>query len=511
MNDGRATDRTATPPLRALPSVDALLRAPEAAALRARTGAARLTDLARAVIEELRAELQTAGSTLQTNDAALQTDGAALQTDGATTRDGAPTRNGAATRAALLTEAARRLARAVESEAATSLRRVINATGVILHTNLGRAPLSAAARQAVAEEAAGYCTLEYDLQTGARGRRGAHAETLLAELTGAEGALVVNNCAAAALLVLTALARGGAGVVSRGELVEIGGDFRVPDVLAQSGVALVEVGTTNRTRLADYERAITEQTRLILRVHPSNYRIVGFTAAPALTELAALARAHHLILYEDAGSGLLHDLSAHGLRDEPVIRDSIAQGADIVTFSGDKLLGGPQAGLVVGRRALVEQCRKHPLYRALRADKLALAALAATLAAHRRGAAHAEVPALRMLAQTQAELETRARAFVRRARKQLGAHDLSFDLIPDASAIGGGCAPTTHPPTALIALTHRRLSADALDAALRRATPPIVARILADRVVLDLRTVAPEEEAQLLAALGSTADTNSAT
>ena len=465
------TDQTVPKTLRALPSIDALLREPEAARLRARAGAARLTALARAVTDELRAELLAQGTGT----------------------------NGRVSRQSLLAEAVKRLACAVERDAACALRRVINATGVILHTNLGRAPLSAAARRAVAEEAAGYCTLEYDLTDGTRGRRGAQVETLLAELTGAEAALVVNNCAAAALLVLTALAHGHEAIVSRGELVEIGGDFRVPDVMAQSGAQMREVGTTNRTKLADYERAVGEQTKLILRVHPSNYRIVGFTHAPALSELAALAHAHNLVLYEDAGSGVLADLSAHGLRDEPIIGESVAQGADIVTFSGDKLLGGPQAGLIVGRSALVEACRRHPLYRALRADKLALAALSATLAAHRRGAAHEEVPALRMLAQTQTELEARARSFVRRARRQMDGTLLNFDLVAGQSAIGGGSAPTTHPPTALIALTHRQHSAAALDAALRDSSPPVVARILAERVVLDLRTVAPEEEAELLA------------
>lgn len=467
-------EQTASQFLRALPSIDALLRAPAALALRERAGSARLTILARTVTDELRAELQ------------------AHATQG--TRA-----NGTWTRAALLAEAVSRLERAVNGEAMSALRRVINATGVVLHTNLGRAPLSQAARHAVAQEAAGYCTLEYDLATGARGQRGAQVEALLVELTGAEAALVVNNCAAAALLVLTALAQGGACVVSRGELVEIGGDFRVPDVLAQSGAQLIEVGTTNRTKLADYERALNAETKLIVRVHPSNYRIVGFTHAPALADLAALARAHDLILYEDAGSGVLDDLSTLGLRDEPVIRDSIAQGADIVTFSGDKLLGATQAGLVVGRRALVERCRTHPLYRALRADKLALAALAATLAAHRRGAATEEVPTLRMLAQPHEEIARRARAFVRRARTRTRA--LSYDLIAGQSAVGGGSAPTTHPPTTLIALTHNQLSAAALEAALRTATPPVVARILDNRVVLDLRTVAPAEEAELLAAL----------
>jgi L-seryl-tRNA(Ser) seleniumtransferase len=470
------TDQLATQRLRALPAVDALLRAPSVVAWRARLGQTRLTALARVVTDELRAELQAQTTT-----------------------------NGEWTRATLLREAIMRLARAAEREAAGALRRVVNATGVILHTNLGRAPLSTAARHAIAEEAAGYCTLEYDLAEGARGRRGAPAEGLLTELTGAEAALVVNNCAAAALLVLTTHARGGEAIVSRGELVEIGGDFRVPDVLAQSGSTLVEVGTTNRTKLSDYERALSAQTKLILRVHPSNYRIVGFTSAPALRELAALAEANKLILYEDAGSGVLTDLSAYGLRDEPVIRASIAQGAGIVTFSGDKLLGAAQAGLIVGQRTLVEACRRHPLYRALRADKLTLAALAATLAAHRRGRAHAEVPALSMLAQTQAELAARARSFIRRARKQTEASLISFDLIAGQSAIGGGSAPTTHPPTALVALTHRQLSATALEAALRRAQPPIIARILDARVVLDLRTVMAEEEAELLAALAQLA------
>ncbi len=467
-------EQTAPQFFRALPSIDALLRAPATLVLRERTGQARLTMLARTITDELRAELQARAAA-------------------------GTTPNGEWTRAALLAEAVRRLERAVALETAIALRRVINATGVILHTNLGRAPLAQAARHAIAGAAAGYCTLEYDLATGARGRRGAQVEALLSELTGAEAALVVNNCAAAALLVLTTLAQGGACVISRGELVEIGGDFRVPDVMAQSGALMVEVGTTNRTKLADYERALNAVTKLIVRVHPSNYRIVGFTAAPALADLAALARAHDLILYEDAGSGVLADLSALGLRDEPIIRDSIAQGADIVTFSGDKLLGATQAGLIVGRRALVESCRKHPLYRALRADKLALAALAATLDAHRRGVAHEEVPALRMLAQTQSEIERRARAFVRRARTR--ATSLSFALIAGQSAVGGGSAPTTHPATTLITLTHQQLSATTLEAALRAATPPVVARILDDRVVLDLRTVAFDEEAELLAAL----------
>ncbi|HEY0101196.1 MAG TPA: L-seryl-tRNA(Sec) selenium transferase [Pyrinomonadaceae bacterium] len=472
----------ATQLLRALPSIDALLRTDAARTLGERTGLQRLTALARSVTDELRAELQARAS--------------------AETAGAAPA-NGDLSREALLAEAVKRLERAVERVESSGLRRVINATGVILHTNLGRAPLSDAARRAVADEAAGYCTLEYDLETGTRGRRGAGVEELLSELTGAEAALVVNNCAAAALLILSTLARDGETIISRGELVEIGGDFRVPDVMAQSGTRMVEVGTTNRTKLDDYKNAINLETQLILRVHPSNYRIVGFTAAPALAELTALARDNNLLVYEDAGSGALDDLGAYRLQDEPVIRESIRQGADIVSFSGDKLLGATQAGLIVGRRALIERCRKNSLYRALRADKLALAALAATLAAHARGASVAEVPTMRMLAATYAEIEGRALAFLRRATTRLAPDSFKFEIIAGESAIGGGSAPTTHPPTALIAITHTRFSAVALEAKLRQARPPIVARILDERVVLDLRTVTAGEESELLDALAA--------
>lgn len=464
--------------LRALPSVDSLLRTETAKRLGPTVGAERLTNLARRVTEELRAEILSHGA-------------------GENTDVRGPSRE------SLLTEAARRLGQLLERENERGLRRVINASGVILHTNLGRAPLSEAARSAIADEAARYCTLEYDLQTGARSaRRGERVERLLCELTGAEESLVVNNCAAAALLILTGLAQAGEVIVSRGELVEIGGDFRVPDVMAQSGARLVEVGTTNRTRLEDYRRAIGGETRLLMRVHPSNYRIVGFTSTPALAELARLAQESGLPLYEDAGSGALCDLSPYGLQDEPVIRQSIASGADLVSFSGDKLLGAAQAGLIVGRRQLIERLRKHPLYRALRADKLILAALEATLDAHRRSASFEEVPTLRMLALTPAELKERALSFQRRLRERAGAGSrLSCEVIEGVSAVGGGAAPTTHPATTLLSLSHETWSADALEEALRHSRPPVVGRIADGRVLLDLRTVATDEEAELLEAL----------
>ncbi|MDQ3817358.1 MAG: L-seryl-tRNA(Sec) selenium transferase, partial [Acidobacteriota bacterium] len=410
--------------------------------------------------------------------------------------------NGDHAREALLEEAARRLERACRREKMKGVRRVINASGVIIHTNLGRAPLSEAARSALAEEAARYCTLEYDLETGGRGRRGERVERLLVDLTGAEDALVVNNCAAAALLILTALASGGEAIVSRGELIEIGGDFRVPEVMAQSGTRLVEVGTTNRTRVRDYTQAITENTRLLMRVHPSNYRIVGFTAAPALSELARAAHEAGLLLYEDAGSGALVNLSPFDLADEPVISESIRNGADIVSFSGDKLLGAAQSGLVVGRHELIKRLRRHPLYRALRADKLALAALEATLEAYRRDAALEEVPVLRMLSLTREEISRRARAFVSKLRRRAScAEALRCEIVEGQSAIGGGSAPTTHPPTALIALTYESLSPDALGRALRLGEPPVIARISEDKILLDLRTVDVDEEADLLTAL----------
>lgn len=412
--------------------------------------------------------------------------------------------------------AAERLARLVRP----SLRAVINATGVILHTNLGRAPLAAPAAARVAELAVGYTNLEYDLARGTRGRRDQHAEALLCRLTGAEAAVVVNNNAAATLLILAALAAGREVVISRGELVEIGGGFRVPDVMAQSGAVLREVGTTNKTRVADYAAALNERTALILRVHQSNFRILGFTERPRLEELVALGRRFNVPVVEDLGSGNLLDWhglvpsagpgarlpgdSGDGRRsdaettpllDEPRPQACLQAGVAVVCFSGDKLLGGPQAGIILGRRDLVEAIRRHPLMRALRVDKLTYAALEATLLEYLAGRALETVPALRMIRTPLAELDRRARQLCDRLRPHPA---LRTALLDGWSTVGGGSAPGTALPTRLVALSLEGLSAEALEARLRGLEPPVVARIEEERVVLDLRTVLPEQD-ELLA------------
>jgi L-seryl-tRNA(Ser) seleniumtransferase len=462
-----------TSPLRAIPSVDQLLRTSMATRLRESVGAQRLTSIAREVTEEMRSQIRLSEPAAQTKEA-------------------------------LLAEAIQRLAALCQLDASAGLRRVINATGVILHTNLGRAALSDAARRAVAQEAAGYCTLEYDLAKGARGKRAARAEELLTQLTGAEAALVVNNCASAALIILTVLAGDGETIVSRGELVEIGGDFRVPDVMSNSGTRMVEVGTTNRTRIEDYRRAINDNTRLIMRVHPSNYRIIGFTSSPALSDLAALAHESGMLLYEDAGSGAVSDLSDYGLGDEPLVSDSIAAGVDVVSFSGDKLLGAAQAGLIVGRKETIERLRKHSLYRALRADKLCLAALEATLDAHRRGALD-EIPALRMLGLSKDAIEKRARMVIDQVQHPEGDEPagITATIVEGHSAVGGGSGPTVHPETALIALKHPTLSADEVESKLRLFSTPVISRIAEGLVLLDLRTVDATEEPELVMAVRS--------
>jgi len=469
--------------LRELPSIDSLLRTTTALSLQPLIGAEHLGALARRVADELRQEILAAGNA----------EGSVEDRDGDFSRD------------SLLEEAERRLATIHQQESIRGLSRVINATGVILHTNLGRAPLSESARRAILE-AAGYGNLEFDLGTGTRGRRGARAEDLLANITGAESALVVNNCASAALLALIVLARDGETIVSRGELVEIGGDFRVPDVMAQSGTHMIEVGTTNRTRLSDYRKAISANTRLLMRVHTSNYRIVGFTKTPTLEELAALAHDAGLLLYEDAGSGALIDFSGYGIEGEPVIRASIEAGADVVSFSGDKLLGGPQAGCVVGRAAIIERMRRHPLYRALRADKLRLAALEATLEAYARDASVNELPTHRAIACTVSEIRDRANGLISRLPHGKTDEAFTFETVDGESASGGGSAPTSRLPTVLISLTHDTLTPNQIEAALRRSHPPVIARIVDDRVLFDLRTVAESEERELERALLSLSD-----
>ncbi len=384
------------------------------------------------------------------------------------------------------------------ASAAPSLRGVINATGVIVHTNLGRAPLARAAAERAATLGAGYANLEYDLAAGARGRRDVHAERLLCRLTGAAAAVVVNNNAAGTMLALAALASGREVIISRGELVEIGGGFRVPDVLAQSGAILREVGTTNRTRTSDYAAAIDERTALILRVHPSNFRIEGFTERPPLEELVALGRRFNIVVAEDLGSGYVPldpAMRVPALRDEPDVQTSVRAGADVVMFSGDKLLGGPQAGIIVGSESAVSIIRKHPLMRALRVDKLTYAALEATLEEYVAGRARDTIPVQRMIAMTLDEITTRADALAARIREG----GRGAQVVDGFSTIGGGSAPGSSLPTRLVALHVPH--AEELLARLRAADPPVIARIENDQVVLDLRTVLPEQDDAVAAAV----------
>ncbi len=390
------------------------------------------------------------------------------------------------------------VAAAARDLAAYSLEAVINATGVILHTNLGRAPLARKAVEHLAEIAGGYSNLEYDLGEGRRGKRDTHTDRLFAELVGAERTLVVNNNAAAVFLTLNALAEGGEVVVSRGELIEIGGSFRIPDICAKSGARLKEVGTTNRTRLADYAAAVNENTKALLRVHPSNFRVVGFAERPELAELAGLARQHHLPLIEDLGSGCLINLRPLGIQDEPPVGASLRDGADVVTFSGDKLLGGPQAGLICGRREFLDRIRRNPLFRALRVDKMTIASLEATLRLYLDGNLDA-IPALRMMRLPLEQLAARAASLAAKLRE---ISTLSARVEEGESVMGGGSTPGHSLPARLVAVQHSRLSARDLEAALRRNHPPIMARVERDRLLLDLRTVFDEQEAEIVQALG---------
>ena len=369
-----------------------------------------------------------------------------------------------------------------------SLRRVINATGIIIHTNLGRAPLAPEAIEAIEQVARGYSSLEFDLGMGKRGSREAHVESLLTELTGAESALVVNNCAGAVVLMLNTFAKAKEVVISRGELIEIGGSFRMPDMIAQSGARMVEVGTTNKTRLADYAQAIGENTAALLSIHPSNYRVVGFSATPTLDALADLAREHGLLCMRDLGSGSLVDLSP---LEEPTVSRTVAQGVDLVAFSGDKLLGGPQAGIVVGRAELIATMKRNPLARALRIDKLSLAALSATLRLYMPpNDPRARIPVLRMITEPASVVDERARQLLARLTRLPAAEAV---IVDDVSYAGGGASPMLEIPTRVIRLSTKEVDVAELARRLRAGAPPVIGRIARGALCLDLRTVDSSE------------------
>jgi L-seryl-tRNA(Ser) seleniumtransferase len=452
--------------LRRLPSVDELLAQPRLKLLAGKVDRGLLLEVTRAALADLRARV-----TNERNAAVVALSPGSLEDH---------------------------IAKEVEWILARSLQPVINATGVILHTNLGRAPLPGAVVEEFRRVATQYSNLEYDLAAGARGKRDVHTARLFERLTGAEAAIVVNNCAAAVLLVLAALAKGGEVIASRGELIEIGDGFRIPEIMAESGAVLREVGTTNRTRVADYENAINDKTRLLLRVHPSNFTITGFAEKPSLDELVALSRRSGLPLVEDLGSGCLVDLIGSGIS-EPVVRQSIDAGVSIVTFSGDKLLGGPQAGIIAGKKDLVARVRRHPLFRALRVDKLTIAALEATLGAYLR-AAWDEIPALRMIRTSAQEIKRRAENFLRELRPELPVDEVEIEIVDGTSLVGGGSTPTQSLPTKLMRIASARYSAAQLEERLRRAPIGIsvIARVEDDRLILDLRTVSQEQELLLM-------------
>jgi len=457
--------------LRQIPSVDELLMQPRLAGLTKRVDRNLVVEVARAVLADLRGRIAE-----DLNWTAISLDGASVE---------------------------ELISAQVEKILSRSLQPVINATGVILHTNLGRAPLPESVVDEFRRSATQYSNLEYDLEAGSRGKRDVHTGELLTRLTGAEAAIVVNNCAAAVLVTLAALARGGEVVVSRGELIEIGDGFRIPEIMEQSGAILREVGTTNRTHLADYENAINEKTRVLLRVHPSNFKVTGFTDKPTLEELVALSRRSGRPLVEDLGSGCLVDLSAHGVS-EPTVRQSVEAGVSMVMFSGDKLLGGPQAGIIAGKKDLVARVRRYPLFRALRVDKLTIAALEATLGAYLR-AAWDEIPVMRMIRMTVQELKRRSENFVRELRPELPLDEVEIEIADGSSLAGGGSTPSQSLPTKIIRIASARYSATKLEQRLRRAPAgvSVIARVEDDRLILDLRTVFPDQEPLLRKALAA--------
>lgn len=456
---------------RLLPSVDDLLHNPALKALVDREGQPAVTDAVRTVLARLRQEIG-AGRLASAEAVKLATG-----------------------------DMGDAIARQLRSAMDSSLKQVINATGVILHTNLARAPLAASALRRVGEVAGRYSNLEFDIASGTRGKRDVHVERLFSRLLNQDGVsgirtVVVNNCAAAVMLALNTLAEGGEVVVSRGELVEIGGSFRVPDVMAKSGAQLREVGTTNRTRIEDYERAVNEKTRLLLRVHRSNFAIIGFTEQPSLEELCQLGRKHKIPVMEDLGGGALVPLRSFGVN-ESGVADSLRAGVDLVTYSGDKMLGGPQAGMLSGREEIVRRLRSNPLFRALRVDKLIYAALEATLMEYIRQDYQA-IPFVRMLQASAEQIRARAEQVQEQLRS---APHLRVEIVSGESLVGGGSAPTSTLPTFLVAVTAQALSADELAERLRQATPPVVARVEEGRVLLDLRTVFEDEERELVEAL----------
>jgi len=447
-------------PFRALPAVDTLLTAPTGAALSARYGRTVTVEALRTVLDQARAALRSGASPATAADSLLD-----------------------------------RAAVALYRQFAPSLRPVINATGIIIHTNLGRAPLSDAAQAALIGVAAGYSTLEYDLAAGQRGSRLTHPESALTALTGAEAALVVNNNAAAVLLMLSALAKDRDVLISRGQLIEIGGGFRIPDVLAQSGARLVEVGATNKTRLSDYERALTPATAAILHAHASNFKQIGFVEVTPLEELASLGQRRGVLLMDDLGSGALLDTAAYGLDHEPTAQESLAAGADLVCFSGDKLLGGPQAGLLVGRQAIIAQLKQHPLARAVRADKLCLAGLAATLTHYLTENALTEIPIWRMIARPSEEIGEEADTWAARLQER----GIRAEVVDGRSTVGGGSLPGTSLASRLVAIQHTNL--EHLATRLRQQQVPVIGRIQDGRFLIDPRTILPEQVEILLQSL----------
>ena len=457
--------------LRQIPSVDELLAQARLATLSKRVDRNLVVEVARTVLADLRARI--AGDS---NWTAVSMDAASME---------------------------ELISVQVEKILSRSLQPVINATGVILHTNLGRAPLPETVVDEFRRTATQYSNLEYDLEAGARGKRDVHTGELLTRLTGAEAAIVVNNCAAAVLVTLAALARGGEVIVSRGELIEIGDGFRIPEIMEQSGAILREVGTTNRTHVADYENAINEKTRVLLRVHPSNFKVTGFTDKPSLEELVALNQRSGLPLVEDLGSGCLIDLSEYGIN-EPTVKQSIDAGVSVVMFSGDKLLGGPQAGIIAGKKELIARVRRYPLFRALRVDRLTIAAMEATLGAYLR-AAWDEIPAIRMIRATPQELKRRAENFIRELRPELPLDEVEIEITDGASLAGGGSTPSQSLPTKIIRIASARYSATKLEQRLRGAPAgtSVIARVEDDRLILDLRTVFPEQEPLLVKTLAA--------